>query len=63
MTNEINIKNEHAATSSKSALYLKVPNKRVRVGRREGAEAIARDGDDDLLLGQFSNTTDSNLYW
>ena len=63
MTSDLNIKDEHAAKASKHTLYLKGPNKKVRLGWREGARAITRDGDDDLPLEQFANASSSDLDW
>lgn len=63
MTNEIHIQDEYAAAASKHDLYRKLPYKKVRAGWRESAEAIARDGDDDLLLNQFPNTRVNDLDW
>ncbi len=63
MKNKLKNKNEHAATASRYVLCLKVPYKKVRVGWRESAEAIASDSDDDLLLNHFSNAGVNNLDW
>ncbi len=45
------------------ALVLRRPAGRVRAGWAEAAKAIARRGDDELVMGEFGNAGDEELIW
>ena len=54
---------EHNSKASKQVLRLQRSKMKVRVGWRECAQAIERDGVDDLLLCEFPNLDDKDLVW
>lgn len=45
------------------ALILRKPASRVRSGWAEAARQIAAAGDDELVMGEFANTGDTELIW
>jgi antitoxin MazE len=45
------------------AIVLRRPQKNLREGWAEAAEAIAKAGDDALVMGEFANADDSELSW
>ena len=50
-------------TVENGCIVLSKPTKDVRVGWAQAAAAVAAHGDDDLLMGDFSNLDDSGLNW
>lgn len=51
----------HSASSTSKPL--RRGREMLRADWSEGSKAIARDGDDHLILGEFSNLQDENLEW
>ena len=47
----------------RGAIVLRKPRKRVREGWAAAARAIAGAGEDELLMGEFSNAGASELAW
>lgn len=45
------------------SIILSKPAKPVRAGWAEAAKAVAAAGGDTLLMGEFSNSADSELAW
>ena len=45
------------------ALVLRRPARRARAGWAEAARKIAEVGDDELVMGEFSNAADAELKW
>ena len=45
------------------ALVLRRPAERVRTGWAEAARKIAEAGDDALVMGEFANSSDTELAW
>ena len=45
------------------ALVLRRPASRVRAGWAEAAQEIAKNGDDELVMGEFGNAADPELIW
>ncbi len=45
------------------AIILRKPTKPVRVGWAQAAQALAAQGDDELLMGEFGNADDAELSW
>jgi antitoxin MazE len=45
------------------ALVLRRPASPARTGWSEAARSIAETGDDELVMGEFSNAEDSELVW
>ena len=50
-------------TVKDDALVLRRPARRVRTGWAEAARKIAEAGDDTLVMGEFSNASDTELVW
>ena len=44
-------------------IILSKPAKAVRAGWSEAAAAVAAQGDDALLMGEFGNADDAELSW
>ena len=63
MKNEINQMDKSISQASKSVVRLQRSKKKVRVGWRESAQAIAGDSVDDLLMDEFPNIDDKDLVW
>ncbi len=45
------------------ALVLRRPAGRVRAGWAAAAQAIGRNGDDELVMGEFGSAGDEELVW
>lgn len=52
-----------AVTVEGGSIVLRKPAKAVREGWREAAEAIAAQGGDELLMGEFANADDQESSW
>ena len=63
MKNDLTYAGEQISHVSKQILRLQRSKKKVRVGWLECAQAIERDGIDDLLLCEFPNIDDKDLVW
>jgi antitoxin MazE len=50
-------------TIEHGALVLRRPASPARAGWADAAERIAQAGDDELVMGEFSNADDSELIW
>lgn len=50
-------------TIERGALVLRRPAKPARAGWSEAALRIAETGDDELVMGEFSNEGDADLTW
>ena len=50
-------------TIEDGALVLRRPASPARTGWADAARKIAEAGDDELVLGEFGNTEDSELVW
>ena len=50
-------------TIEHGALVLRRPASPARSGWAEAARKVAEDGDDELVMGEFSNAEDSELVW
>lgn len=50
-------------TVEQGAIVLRKPARSARAGWAKAAEAIAVQGDDDLLLDEFGNQDDAELRW
>lgn len=55
--------NEEKMRIENDALERRRPTKNPREGWAEASEAIAREGDDTLFLGEFPNHDDAELTW
>ena len=50
-------------TVERDAIVLRKPAKPVRSGWAEAAKAVATQGGDKLVMGEFGNVEDSELVW
>lgn len=50
-------------TVERGAIVLRKPRKAVRSGWAEAARSVALQGEDELLMGEFSNAADPELEW
>ena len=50
-------------TVENGAIVLRKPAQRLRAGWAEAAKALATQGGDELLMGEFSNVGDAELAW
>ena len=59
------LENEDGAELSieNGAIVLRKPAKPSRAGWAEAAKAVAERGDDELVMGKFSNEGDQELSW
>lgn len=44
-------------------LIIRKPRKQVRIGWADASRAVARAGDDSLVMGEFGNADDSEWVW
>jgi antitoxin MazE len=63
MLQKIGIESEAEASIEDGALVVRVPVKPVRDGWAQASDEIAKRGDDALLLPNFSNADDEELWW
>lgn len=50
-------------TVENGAIVLRKPAMRVRAGWGDAARALAVKGNDELVMGEFSNAADAELVW
>jgi len=50
-------------TVERDAIVLRKPARAVRTGWAEAAKAVAAQGGDELVMGEFANEGDSELTW
>jgi antitoxin MazE len=50
-------------TVERGAIVLRKPHGAARLGWAEAAEAVAAQGEDELLMGEFANAGDLELEW
>lgn len=58
--------NDHATADIQvvnGAIVLRKPTNSVRAGWAEAAAAVAANGEDALLMGEFGNLDDAELIW
>jgi len=60
---QVGLERQAELTVERDAIVLRRPRKTVRSGWAEGARAVAARGDDELLMGEFGNVSDSELTW
>ncbi|SAL74772.1 transcriptional regulator/antitoxin, MazE [Caballeronia terrestris] len=59
----LGIENEVEMRVENDALVPRRPPRNLRDSWAEASEALAREGDDTLLLGEFPNDNDAELRW
>ena len=50
-------------TIEDGALVLRRPARPARTGWAEAARRIAKEGDDELVMGEFGNAEDTEFIW
>ena len=50
-------------TVERGAIVLRKPRKATRRGWAEAAQSVAKQGEDELLMGEFANAADIELKW
>lgn len=60
---QLDLEDEVEMEIQDDALVIRKPRKAVRQGWAEASAAIAHEGDDALVLGEFANTDDTELSW
>jgi len=50
-------------TIEDGAIVLRKPSRTVRAGWAEAAQALAAQGGDELVMGEFGNLDDAELTW
>ena len=60
---QIGLESHAELTNERDALVLRRPAKAARAGWAAAAQKIAESGDDELVLGEFTNEGDVELVW
>jgi antitoxin MazE len=60
---QLGLENEVDMAVEDNALVIRKPQAKAREGWAEASRAVAAAGDDELVLGEFSNADDSELVW
>ena len=60
---QLGLEKEAVIVLEGDALVLRKPARRAREGWAAAAQAIAAQGDDALVLGEFANEGDEDLAW
>ena len=60
---QVGLSDQAEMTVERGAIVLRKPRKATRSGWREAAQSIAKLGEDELLMGEFTNVADVELKW
>ena len=60
---QVGLSEQVELTVERGAIVLRKPRKTARSGWSEAAQAIAVQGEDNLLMGEFANVLDVELDW
>jgi len=60
---QVGLSEQVELTVERGAIVLRKPRKAARSGWSEAAQAVAVQGEDELLLGEFPNAADLGLEW
>lgn len=60
---QVGLYDQAEMTVERGAIVLRKPRKATRSGWGEAARSIARLGEDELLMGEFTNAADVELEW
>ncbi len=63
MKKDLGKNNGRPGTTCSAPKLLHQEKRMLRADWSESSKAIAKDGDDHLILGEFSNLEDENLEW
>jgi len=60
---QVGLSEQAELTVERGAIVLRKPRRAARSGWAEAAEAVAAQGEDELLMGEFANAGDLELEW
>jgi antitoxin MazE len=60
---QVGLSDQAELTVERGAIVLRKPRGAARLGWAEAAEAVAAQGQDELLMGEFANAGDLELEW
>jgi antitoxin MazE len=60
---QVGLSEQAELTVERGAIVLRKPRGAARLGWAEAAEAVAAQGEDELLMGEFANAGDLELEW
>jgi antitoxin MazE len=60
---QVGLSGQAELTVERGAIVLRKPRGAARLGWAEAAEAVAAQGEDELLMGEFANAGDLELEW
>ncbi len=60
---QVGLSEQAELTVERGAIVLRKPRGAARLGWAEAAEAVAAQGEDKLLMGEFANAGDLELEW
>jgi antitoxin MazE len=60
---QLGLENEVEMEVENDAIVLRRPRHKAREGWVEASKALAENGDDALLMGEFGNADDAELEW
>ncbi|MEO6080211.1 MAG: AbrB/MazE/SpoVT family DNA-binding domain-containing protein [Steroidobacteraceae bacterium] len=60
---QVGLSEQAELTVERGAIVLRKPRKAIRTGWAQAAKSIATRGEDDLLMGEFTNVADQELKW
>ena len=60
---QVGLSKQAELTVERGAIVLRKPRGAARLGWAEAAEAVAAQGEDELLMGEFANAGDLELEW
>jgi antitoxin MazE len=63
MLQQVGLETEADVSVEDGALVVRAPAKPVRSGWAEASQALAKHGDDALILPDFGNADDQDLIW
>lgn len=60
---QVGLSQQAELTVERGAIVLRKPRKAARSGWADAARSVATQGEDELLMGEFSNAADLELEW
>jgi antitoxin MazE len=60
---QVGLSEQAELTVERGAIVLRKPRKAARSGWADAARSVAAQGEDELLMGEFSNAADLELEW
>jgi antitoxin MazE len=60
---QVGLSKQAELTVERGAIVLRKPRRAARSGWAEAAKSVSTQGEDELLMGEFSNAADLELEW